>query len=287
VLRLDRDWRHYVKIPPHDYLRTFSAHIAFFEAPLQPYVIKQGDHLALLAYKFGFDADTVWNDPQNAQLRQAGHLSKDPNILYPTDMLYIPDQKPPVMTSLTTGATNTFVSTAPTTNITLQISDPTFASQAYAVQELPGLTGLTTDANGTATFSAPVTLETATILFETGPTFVCHIGSLDPVDTLSGVFQRLQCLAYIDADITFDSGDLGLLRGALRALRAAQTGVDSSIAVGPTDSNPAPPVSTDDASQGDSSPASPTSEPLPDDGLADDGTVDEETVNLLITAYGC
>jgi hypothetical protein len=41
-----------------------------FEAPLQPYVIKQGDHLALLAYKFGFDADTVWNDPKNAQLRQ-------------------------------------------------------------------------------------------------------------------------------------------------------------------------------------------------------------------------
>jgi hypothetical protein len=26
-------------------------------------------------HKFGFDADTVWHDPKNAQLRQAGHAS--------------------------------------------------------------------------------------------------------------------------------------------------------------------------------------------------------------------
>jgi hypothetical protein len=37
---------------------------------MQPYVIKQGDHLAALAYKFGFDADTAWQDPSNAQLDQ-------------------------------------------------------------------------------------------------------------------------------------------------------------------------------------------------------------------------
>jgi hypothetical protein len=205
-------------------------------------------------------------------------------------MLYIPDDAPPVMQSLTTGTTNSFVANTVTTNITLQISDPTFASQAYTIQELPELTGLTTGANGAVSFSAPVTLATATIVFESGATFACQIGSLDPADTLSGVFQRLQSLAYIDDEIAFDSGNLGLLRGALRALRAAQTGVDSSIADPPTDSDPDPPASADDTSSDASSPATPTSmstEPLPDDGLADDGTVDEDTSNLLITAYGC
>jgi hypothetical protein len=257
---------------------------------LQPYVIRQGDYLLNLAYQFGFDADTVWNDPQNAQLRQDGHLSQDPNILNPTDMLYIPDQKPPAMTTLTPGTTNSFVANTLTTTITLQISDPTFASQAYTVQELPELTGLTTDANGTVSFSVPVTLATATIVFETGTNLVCQIGSLDPPDTLSGVFQRLQSLAYIDAEINFDAGNLGLLRGALRALRAAQAGTDSSVATASTDSNPDPSVSTDDASQDASSQASPSSassEPLPNDGLADDGTVDKDTSNLLIQAYGC
>ncbi len=69
---------------------------------MQPHVIKVGDHVALLAYQCGFDADTVWNDPANDALRQ---LRPDPNVLCPTDILYIPDQndKQPAMQTLTTG----------------------------------------------------------------------------------------------------------------------------------------------------------------------------------------
>ena len=53
---------------------------------MQPYVIRQGDYLALLAYKFDFDADTVWGDPANSDLRK---LRPNPNLLWPTDVLYI------------------------------------------------------------------------------------------------------------------------------------------------------------------------------------------------------
>jgi len=56
---------------------------------MQPYIIKQGDYLALLAYTFGFDANIVWNDPTNADLQK---LRPDPNILFPGDVLNIPDQ---------------------------------------------------------------------------------------------------------------------------------------------------------------------------------------------------
>ena len=55
---------------------------------MQPYVIRQGDFLAKLAHRFGFDADTVWNDAANTKL---GDARTDPNILAPTDILYIPD----------------------------------------------------------------------------------------------------------------------------------------------------------------------------------------------------
>jgi hypothetical protein len=58
---------------------------------VQPYVIRQGDYLALLAYKFGFDADAVWNDPKNADLRK---IRSDPNMLWPTDVP-APSQPPP------------------------------------------------------------------------------------------------------------------------------------------------------------------------------------------------
>ena len=179
---------------------------------MSPYVIRQGDYLASLAYQFGFDADTIWNDPMNAPLRQ---LRPNPNTLYPTDVLYIPDPNvPPATKTLATGTTNAFVADVPTATLTLQMSDPSFASQAYSVQELPELTGLTTDANAIATLSVPVTLTTATFVFASGTTFACQIGSLDPINTLSGVFQRLQSLAYIDSGVAFDPAALDVVRGA-------------------------------------------------------------------------
>lgn len=286
---------------------------------MQPYVIRQGDYLAKLAYKFGFDADKVWNDPANAQLRQRGQLSQDPNMLYPTDMLYIPDPiVPPVMQSLTTGTTNTFTSDPPTMPVTIQFSDPALASQAYTVQELEELSGLTTDANGTATFSVPVTLETVTISFtDSGELFSYNLGCLDPVDKLSGIYQRLQNLGYIDVDIDFDGSNLELIRTALRAFSATQPGAppapaeastpaydSASASTGPdppadgseVDPSPSPQQSASPpgntpppaATSADlvASPDAGSSPPADDAGLGDDGTLDSNLSDLLLAAHG-
>ena len=49
-----------------------------------------------------------------------------------------------------------------------------------------------------ATFQAPVTLSVATLTFtDSNETWTLRIGSLDPINTLSGIFQRLQHLGYI------------------------------------------------------------------------------------------
>ena len=53
------------------------------EEQVQLYIIRQGD---FLAYKYGFDADKVWNDPTNDALKQ---VRPDPNILWPMDVLYL------------------------------------------------------------------------------------------------------------------------------------------------------------------------------------------------------
>jgi len=101
---------------------------------MQPYVVKQGDHLPLLAYRFAFDADSVWNDPANDDLRK---LRPDPNLLLPTDVLYIPDQvnKKPVVHSLQTGQNNLFVSDVPNVSLVVAFADPARASQAFTVTE--------------------------------------------------------------------------------------------------------------------------------------------------------
>jgi hypothetical protein len=133
---------------------------------VRPWVTKQGDFILHLANTFGFDADTVWQDPSNAQLRA---IRPNPNLLAPGDVLSIPDPptQPPPMTSLTPGSTNRFVAPDPPT-MTLThkfvgFDATTYASKAYTVQELDQLTGLQSDENGVVTFQAPVTLKTATV----------------------------------------------------------------------------------------------------------------------------
>jgi hypothetical protein len=279
---------------------------------VRPYVICRGDHLSSLAYQFGFNADTVWSDPKNAQLRG---LRPDPNILFPGDVLYIPDQKPPVMKSLTIGTTNTFVSDAPTVTLTQQFVGPestTYASRAYTVQELDQLMGLSTDANGVATFQVPVTLATATVVFtDTGESWALQIGSMDPINTPLGIFKRLQNLGYIGRDVVFDTGNLtnnlDVLRMGLRSLKASQ---DSDGDAGPSSASSSPlsePAPASDPGPASAPPSSPPSEPGPasdkgpgsapsssantasvdDSGLADDGTLNADTTTLLRKAHSC
>jgi hypothetical protein len=229
---------------------------------VRPYVVKQGDYLAKLAFQLGFDADQVWNDPKNADLKAK---RPDPNLLWPTDVLYIPDPVDAPLTNLTPGTTNSFVTDAPNVPMTLRFLDPDCASQACTVQELPELTGLTTDENGNVTLTVPITTETVTIVFtDSGKTFVVGLGHLDPIGTLSGVFQRLQNLGYIDESADCGSASIDDVRAALRSFKAAQPDGDSvppASSPAGSDLDGAPPSSSGPPSVPDGPPPSSNSSP--------------------------
>jgi hypothetical protein len=280
---------------------------------VQPYVIKQGDYLALIAYRRGFDADTVWNDPSNDTLR--GQRS-DPNLLFPGDVLYVPD--PPVAqpqgTSLQTGASNSFTSCAPTVQVNLKFVDASLASQAVTIPELPDMSGLTTGADGTLALTLPITLQTFSVAFPNdGPTFSCQVGDMNPLDTVSGIAQRLQNLGYLNPNGDYDSDDLDAIRAALLLFQANQPGAEAPPGSDPAplsttapasspSSTATPPASSPPPSQPDSSPApsapssppssSPSSPPPSSQGssdnagLADDGTLDDAIAQLLKTTHG-
>ncbi|MGA2448331.1 MAG: hypothetical protein ABTD50_06640 [Polyangiaceae bacterium] len=234
---------------------------------MTPYVICQGDFLAKLAHRFGFDADEVWNDPANESLRD---VRKDHNILAPTDVLYIPDDAGtnlPVH-NLAIGQTNTFVSDPPMVTIAVKFANKdssSHASKAFTIQELDHLTDLTTTGDGVASFQAPVTLKTATLTFtESGEIWKLCIGTLDPVNTISGIFQRLQNLGYIPASAQVNGDDRTQLHRGLYYFRSQQTPP-------PGDS------STDDNSGDDSGADDSTGTDGSDVGDSDDG---DDSVNL-------
>ncbi len=104
-------------------------------------------------------------------------------------------------------------------------NDPLYVSKAYTVQEIEPLTVRRTSKDGVASFDAPVTLDTATVVFaETGETWTLQIAALNPIDTLSGMFQRLQNMDYIDASAVYDgnnaANNFDVIRAGLFALKA-------------------------------------------------------------------
>ena len=54
---------------------------------MRPYVVRQGEHLAGIAARYGFDPQPVWEHEANSELREQ---RRDPQILAPGDLLYIP-----------------------------------------------------------------------------------------------------------------------------------------------------------------------------------------------------
>jgi hypothetical protein len=52
--------------------------------------IRQGECISSIAFKYGFFPDTVWNESANSALKKK---RKDPNVLYPGDVVAIPEKR--------------------------------------------------------------------------------------------------------------------------------------------------------------------------------------------------
>jgi hypothetical protein len=164
---------------------------------MEPYVVRQGDHLKAIAYCRGFDVEEVWNDPKNADLKT---LRTSYNVLLPGDILYIP-LTPRKFLSVNVGEENVFVATIPRCKIThiFAIDEEPLANLKFTVSPASlDRSPHTTDGDGTASFDVPVNTKEVRITFETGVSFVLAIGHLDPASSRSGCIQRLRHLGYLD-----------------------------------------------------------------------------------------
>lgn len=191
---------------------------------MKPYVVKQGDHLTKLAHKLGFDADTVWNDSKNAELKK----TRKPDILKAGDVLWVPDE-PPKKLALTAQSKNAFVAKVPKVAMKIALADggKPLADEPYEIQGLGPETKGTTDGDGNVKFEADVHVKEVFIVLPKRKTsFRVLVAGMDPIDEASGQKMRLANLGFYapkfagaGRDETRDDAQLG---AALKAFQAAK-----------------------------------------------------------------
>jgi hypothetical protein len=191
--------------------------------PMVPYVVRRGDHLLKIALQMGFDADTVWQDPKNADLRKS---RPSMNVLCVGDVLYVPQTPQREWMPVKVGSANPYVAKVPTVQVAVKFAfeGKPLSSETCTIRELPELGTLTTTSNGTLKFEVPVALEAVTVEFSAlGLDQALLIGHLDPVSELTGIYQRLSNLGFVHDDpSTVGTLDEQFLRDPLSDFQADQ-----------------------------------------------------------------
>lgn len=182
------------------------------------YTVKQGDCLSSIAHEFGFTWQKLWNDSANADLRS---LRKNPNVLYPGDIVRIPTVKE-LSFALKSNAWNRFVINRERAELrlTLQINGAPLAGVAYSVTVDGGepSTG-TTDGEGKLRIAVAPDARLAELRLEEALVYTVRLGGLDPVATVTGLQSRLAALGFYCGAIDGAFGPL--TRSALRIFQSA------------------------------------------------------------------
>ncbi|MBK8252388.1 MAG: peptidoglycan-binding protein [Polyangiaceae bacterium] len=162
---------------------------------MRPYVIRQGDYLSRLAFRFGFKADDVWNASENEGLRR---IRSNPEMLAPGDVLQIPDT-PERGPSVRIGGNNRYKAEVPKVQVSLHLTDEgrAMANEPYRVEGLARPITGQSNGEGRVEFEVPVTSREVMVHLPNRHTSVpVRVGDLDPPNTESGVLQRLDHLGY-------------------------------------------------------------------------------------------
>ncbi len=190
------------------------------------YIVEQGDHLSQIAKKYGFpDFHVIWDHPENADLKK---LRKNPNVLFPGDEVFIPDMEERIENG-STEQKHKFVVNKKTLKLRLVLEDiyeKPIAGAACALIVGGEALQLTTTSDGKLEHEIPLDATDATLVIRGDQTpfgdnpFPVKIGSLDPVDEVSGQIARLNNLGYFPGEE--DGDDSGAFESAVEEFQCDQ-----------------------------------------------------------------
>lgn len=180
----------------------------------ETYVVKQGDHLSIIAEKYGFrDFHLIWDHPNNEQLKQK---RKNPHVLFPGDQLYVPDKQQKTVTISTSELHSFRVKQRPfRLRIALRDFDNQPIANAQCELEVEGKThSVKSDSEGRVqVFIATAAREGRLRVADLAMDLPFKIGYLDPVEEDSGWRARLINLGYYAG--TVEELDDQLLKNAI------------------------------------------------------------------------
>jgi hypothetical protein len=161
------------------------------------FTVDAGDCISSIAASNGFYWETIWNHPQNADLKQK---RKDPNILLSGDVVFVPD-KQQKKESRSAGQNYKFVKKNNVVTLRIRLQNEFKARHGLKYTLLIGgltLNG-TTDGEGIIEKKVPVSATDA-LLTTDEDAYNLSIGTLGPIDENLGVQHRLQNLGYLPDD---------------------------------------------------------------------------------------
>jgi hypothetical protein len=168
------------------------------------HVAKYDECFTSIAAQYGFDPESLWNDPSNMELKEK---RKNMNILAEGDVVHIPEKTvkwenvksgncytikiADLMSSIQLQLLNTNGDKRPNVNYILSI-------KTKSNQTIPDKKG-TTDSDGFMNEPVPPDADIATVVvIENGneDRYELKLGGLDPIDTLRGKQQRLSNIGF-------------------------------------------------------------------------------------------
>ena len=189
------------------------------------HIVQQGEYLSSIAEQYGLaDYRILWNHPQNRQLRER---RGNPNVLYPGDEVFIPEQALKEE-SCQTERHHTFEKAQRIPKLRLVLKDFTnrpLSNLSCELQVAGETYNLTTNQDGMIEHEIPPSAKDGLLTARSAQGQVImqiqlKIGGLDPVEEQTGWQARLKNLGY-DAGEGGD-GDPESLRAAVEEFQREQ-----------------------------------------------------------------
>lgn len=175
------------------------------------YEVMQGDCISSIAADYGFIPESIWNHANNLALKQK---RKDPNVLLPGDIVFIPDKQiKEILCS--TDQKHAFKLRAAPTKLRLRLlwGDKPRANERFLLTVRGRQSEGVTDSDGWLEQVISPNAKSGNLLLpETDENYDLQLGHLDPIDEPSGALSRLRNLGF-----TAD----GELKGAISAFQKA------------------------------------------------------------------
>jgi putative peptidoglycan binding protein/LysM domain-containing protein len=156
--------------------------------------VKQGDCVSSIAEKYGLFWEQIWNHPNNAKLKEK---RKNPNILYPGDVVFFSDKKEKAESG-STNERHLFRRKKGKLMIQirlLNVDEQPLAETTYRLDIGDKVLEGITDSEGLLLHEIPADSDIGT-LYINECVLPIKIGHLDPIDEVTGWQARLHNLGY-------------------------------------------------------------------------------------------